>query len=86
MVQITCFVNKWSLEHQHFLKNGKLKDIAFSENSLIFALYEIGQNLNVTILTLIFFKNHFQTKIIKCYDVLIKLELKIKVTDHSKAS
>ena len=59
MVQITCFVNKWSLEHQRFLKNGKLKDTALSENSLIFALYEIGQNLNVTILTLIFLKKSF---------------------------
>ena len=42
-----------------FLKNGKLKETAFYENSLIFALYEIGQNLNVTILTLIFFKKSF---------------------------
>ena len=42
-----------------FLKNGKLKETAFYENSLIFALYEIGQNLNVTILTLIFFEKSF---------------------------
>ena len=42
-----------------FLKNGKLKKTAFSENPLIFALYKNGQNLNVTILTLIFFKKSF---------------------------
>ena len=42
-----------------FWKNGKLEETAFPGNSLIFALYEIGQNLNVTILTLIFIKKSF---------------------------
>ena len=45
-----------------FLKNGKLKKTAFSEISLIFALYKNGQNLNVTILTLIFFKKSFSVQ------------------------
>ena len=45
-----------------FLKNGKLKKTAFSENPLIFALYKNGQNLNVTILTLIFFKKSFSVQ------------------------
>ena len=62
LAQITCFVNKGSLEHQFFLKNGKLKKTAFSENSLIFALYKNGQNLNVPILTLIFFEKSFSYK------------------------
>ena len=63
-----------------FLKNGKLKKTAFSENSLIFALYEIGQNLNVTILTLIFLKKSFSdqnNKMLWCTD-----EVRIENQSH----
>ena len=69
-----------------FLKNVELKETVFPGNCLIFALCKIEQNLNVIVLTLIFFKKSNQNHKMKCYDVLIKLELKIKVTDHSKAS
>ena len=63
-----------------FLKNGKLKKTAFSENSLIFALYKNGQNLNVTILTLIFFEKSFSdqnNKMLWCAD-----EVRIENQSH----
>ena len=63
-----------------FLKNGKLEETAFPGNSLIFALYEIGQNLNVTILTLIFIKKSFSdqnNKMLWCTD-----EVRIKNQSH----
>ena len=63
-----------------FLKNGKLKETAFSANSLIFALLEIGQNLNVIILTLIFFKKSLSdqhNKMLWCTD-----EVRIENQSH----
>ena len=63
-----------------FLKNGKLKKTAFSEISLIFALFKNGQNLNVTILTLIFFEKSFSdqnNKMLWCTD-----EVRIENQSH----
>ena len=63
-----------------FLKNSKLKETAFSENSQIFALYKIGQNWNVTILTLIFFEKSFSdqnNKMLWCTD-----EVRIENQSH----
>ena len=63
-----------------FLKNGELEETDFTENSLIFALYKNGQNLNVTILTLIFFEKSFSdqnNKMLWCTD-----EVRIENQSH----
>ena len=63
-----------------FLKNGKLKKTAFLENSLIFAFYKNGRNLNVTFLTLIFFEKSFSdqnNKMLWCTD-----EVRIENQSH----
>ena len=44
-----------ALSMDFFLKNGELKETVFPGNCLIFALCKIEQNLNVIVLTLIFF-------------------------------
>ena len=54
-----------------FLKNGELKGTAFPENCLIFALFELRQKWDATILSLIFFKKSFSAqnnKMLWCTD------------------